>query len=61
MKMKNINNVLFFRAEPVAKEVIKVIKYAPNGTSWVIEAGEPAYQYVAPDRNTMKHNVLSSM
>lgn len=37
---------------------MKVIKFAPNGTSWVIEAGEPAYRYVVPDRTTMKGNLL---
>nr|CAI5827583.1 unnamed protein product [Callosobruchus analis] len=42
----------------VAKEVTKVIKKAPHGTSWVIEGGDPAYQFIMPDRTTMKKNTL---
>ncbi|KAG5880306.1 hypothetical protein JTB14_003706 [Gonioctena quinquepunctata] len=42
-----------------AEEVIEVVKYAPNGSVWVVEGGEPAYQYIFPDRVEMKKNVLS--
>ncbi|CAH1116306.1 unnamed protein product [Phaedon cochleariae] len=41
----------------LAEEAVKVIKYASNGTIWVIEAG-PAYEYSAPGRETMKHMVI---
>ncbi|KAG5883305.1 hypothetical protein JTB14_008592 [Gonioctena quinquepunctata] len=34
----------------VGKEMIKVIKNAPNGTIWVVEAGEPAYEYIPTSR-----------
>lgn len=50
--------IFVFRPEYLAKEVLKVIKFAPNGTSWVIEGGEPAYEYSLPDRTTMKQNAL---
>lgn len=39
---------------------MRVIKSAPNGTVWVIEGGEPAYEYALPNRSTMKNNVLPS-
>lgn len=42
------------RPEHVAKEVVKLIHSSPNGTIWAIEGGEPAYQYVFPDRETME-------
>lgn len=47
-----------FRPEYLAKEAMNVIKFAPNGTSWVIEGGEPAYEYAPPHRSTMKNNTL---
>lgn len=48
----------YFRPTDIAKEVMNVIKYAPNGTVWVIEGGEPAFQFVFPDRSSMKNNRL---
>ncbi|XP_074031995.1 15-hydroxyprostaglandin dehydrogenase [NAD(+)] [Leptinotarsa decemlineata] len=44
--------------ETAAKEVVEVVKYAPNGSVWVVEGGEPAYQYIFPEREEMKKNVL---
>lgn len=49
---------MVFSPKIVAKEAMKVIQWAPNGTNWIIENGEPAYQYAPPNRSTMKHNVL---
>ncbi|KAJ8928050.1 hypothetical protein NQ314_019420, partial [Rhamnusium bicolor] len=40
--------------ERLATEVIEVIKTAQNGTIWVVEGGEPAYQYIVPEKETME-------
>ncbi|KAJ8951965.1 hypothetical protein NQ317_003733 [Molorchus minor] len=37
----------------VAKELVKVIRCAPNGTAWIIEGGERGYEYSPPDRTTI--------
>lgn len=37
---------------------MNVIKYAPNGSVWVIEGGEPAFEFISPDKNTMTNNRL---
>lgn len=37
---------------------MNVVRYAPNATVWIIEGGEPAYEFKIPDRNTMKGNRL---
>lgn len=50
--------IIFFRPSQIAKEVMNVVRYAPNGTVWVIEGGEPAFEFVFPDRSTMKSNRL---
>ncbi|XP_050310697.1 15-hydroxyprostaglandin dehydrogenase [NAD(+)]-like [Anthonomus grandis grandis] len=36
--------------DQIAPGLLKVIQKAPNGTIWVLEHGEPPYQYVLPDR-----------
>ncbi|XP_057665466.1 15-hydroxyprostaglandin dehydrogenase [NAD(+)]-like [Diorhabda carinulata] len=46
------------KPEHVAEEVMRVIKFAPNGTAWLIEGGEPAYEVIPIDRNTQKKNLL---
>ncbi|XP_028134452.2 15-hydroxyprostaglandin dehydrogenase [NAD(+)] isoform X2 [Diabrotica virgifera virgifera] len=43
----------------LARQAMEVVKYAPHGSIWVIEGGEPAYQYIHPDKSSMKHNVIS--
>uniref|UniRef100_A0A6P7FLL1 Alcohol dehydrogenase 2-like isoform X1 n=1 Tax=Diabrotica virgifera virgifera TaxID=50390 RepID=A0A6P7FLL1_DIAVI len=48
------------KADHVGKEMIGVLKYAPNGTLWVIEAGAPAYQFIIEERNVFKNNVLKT-
>ncbi|XP_018566138.1 15-hydroxyprostaglandin dehydrogenase [NAD(+)]-like [Anoplophora glabripennis] len=40
--------------EHVAREGIKLIQSCPNGTIWVVENGQSAYQYVFPERETMQ-------
>ncbi|CAH1108278.1 unnamed protein product [Psylliodes chrysocephalus] len=45
--------------EVLAEEVMNIVKYGPNGSVWIVEGGEPAYQYVFPDRNQMKYNQIS--
>ncbi|KAJ8984318.1 hypothetical protein NQ317_012536, partial [Molorchus minor] len=42
----------------VAKELVKVIKYAPNGTAWVVEGGERGYEYSLPDRATIERKYI---
>ncbi|CAH1115535.1 unnamed protein product [Psylliodes chrysocephalus] len=42
-------------SEHVAAEMIKVLQNANNGTIWVIENGEPSYEYVLPKRQTFKN------
>lgn len=42
----------------VATEMVKLIQFAANGTVWIIEGGEPAYEYILPERETMKENKL---
>lgn len=50
----------FFRPEFLAKEVMKVIKYAENGTIWVVEGAEPAYEYVFSATPIKKKRVIPS-
>ncbi|CAH0546264.1 unnamed protein product [Brassicogethes aeneus] len=38
--------------EQCADGVIKALKIAPSGTMWVVEAGNPPYEYVLPNRET---------
>lgn len=49
---------MFCRPSEIAKEVMNVIKYAPNGTVWIVEGGEPAFEFIFPDKSTMKKNLL---
>uniref|UniRef100_A0A6P7F033 15-hydroxyprostaglandin dehydrogenase [NAD(+)]-like n=1 Tax=Diabrotica virgifera virgifera TaxID=50390 RepID=A0A6P7F033_DIAVI len=44
--------------EFVATEAVKIMKYARNGTLWVVECSEPAYQFILPERDTFKNNKL---
>ncbi|KAJ8959629.1 hypothetical protein NQ318_021816 [Aromia moschata] len=44
----------------VAREVVKVIKAAPNATSWVVEGGEQAYEYSAPNREDIEKKYIPS-
>ncbi|KAG5880308.1 hypothetical protein JTB14_003707 [Gonioctena quinquepunctata] len=46
----NIKNWPSQEPDHVGKEMIKVIENAPNGTIWVVEGGEPAYEYVPTSR-----------
>ncbi|XP_072393938.1 15-hydroxyprostaglandin dehydrogenase [NAD(+)]-like [Diabrotica undecimpunctata] len=48
------------KPEHVAQEAIKVLKYAPNGTLWLIEGGEPCYEIIPADRLTQKGNLLKT-
>lgn len=45
---------IFCSPEQCASRVVDIIKNAPNGSIWVVEGGEPAYQFVIPHRNTFK-------
>ncbi|CAG9812792.1 unnamed protein product [Phaedon cochleariae] len=45
--------------EYVAEEAMNVLKHGPNGTLWVIESGQPAYEFKFPERFAQKGNVLS--
>ncbi|XP_028134446.1 15-hydroxyprostaglandin dehydrogenase [NAD(+)]-like [Diabrotica virgifera virgifera] len=51
---------LFQKPEHVAQEAIKILKYAPNGTLWLIEGGEPCYEFIPADRFTQKGNFLKT-
>ncbi|CAG9832587.1 unnamed protein product [Diabrotica balteata] len=43
----------------LARHAMEVVKYAPHGSIWVIEGGEPAFEYIHPDKSSMKQNVIS--
>ncbi|CAH1102723.1 unnamed protein product [Psylliodes chrysocephalus] len=45
----------------VSEEVVKILKYAKNGSLWIVEFGEPAYQYVFPERETFKENLIEKV
>lgn len=47
-----------FRSDFVARETMKIIKYATNGSVWIIEDGLPGYEYIFPDRKTMRNNII---
>ncbi|CAH1108280.1 unnamed protein product [Psylliodes chrysocephalus] len=44
----------------VAKELMKLIKFAHNGSMWIVEGGDPAYEYIQADRYVQKKNVLKT-
>ncbi|CAG9832846.1 unnamed protein product [Diabrotica balteata] len=44
----------------VGKETIGVLKYAPNGTLWVIEGGAPAYQFTIAERDVFADKLLKT-
>lgn len=43
----------------MGKESIPIMKHAPNGSIWVVEGGESAYEYLLPHRFTMKGNRIT--
>ncbi|XP_018566137.1 15-hydroxyprostaglandin dehydrogenase [NAD(+)]-like [Anoplophora glabripennis] len=49
----NIDTLSPQEPEHVAEEVVKLVHSSPNGTVWVIEGGQPSYQYIVPERETM--------
>ncbi|CAH1979429.1 unnamed protein product [Acanthoscelides obtectus] len=56
---KHMSEFLTQEPDHVAKEAMNILKKAPHGTSWVIEGGYPAYQFIMPDhRATMRNNIL---
>ncbi|CAG9860861.1 unnamed protein product [Phyllotreta striolata] len=42
------------KPEHVAEEMVKIVKDAPNGSIWVVEAGEPAFEFSLPKREIFK-------
>ncbi|CAH1116305.1 unnamed protein product [Phaedon cochleariae] len=49
------------KPETLAEQVMEIVKYAPNGSTWVVEGGEAAYEYIFPDRTEMKRNVIETL
>ncbi|XP_074025933.1 15-hydroxyprostaglandin dehydrogenase [NAD(+)]-like [Leptinotarsa decemlineata] len=43
----------------VAQELVRIIKFAENGTIWVVERDLPAYEFITPERETFRNNVLT--
>lgn len=41
-----------FRPEDMAPHVMTVLEKAPSGTMWILEGGEPPYQFRLPNRFT---------
>ncbi|XP_050296428.1 15-hydroxyprostaglandin dehydrogenase [NAD(+)]-like [Anthonomus grandis grandis] len=41
--------------EEMVPDVMRVIEMAPSGTMWLMEGGEPAYQYEMVDREKMEN------
>lgn len=39
-----------FRPEEVAPKAMIVLEKAPSGTMWILEGGDPPYQFKLPDR-----------
>lgn len=42
------------RPESVGKALIEVLEKGENGSFWVAEGGQPPYEVVLPDRNTLQ-------
>ncbi|KAJ8959630.1 hypothetical protein NQ318_021817 [Aromia moschata] len=38
--------------EHLASEVVKLVTNGENGTIWVVEGGQPAYEFIIPERKT---------
>ncbi|CAG9854694.1 unnamed protein product [Phyllotreta striolata] len=58
---EKLDNGMYPTQEPehVANELVKVVKHAENGSVWVVEGGEPAFEYIPVDpRLQRKKNVL---
>ncbi|KAJ8958786.1 hypothetical protein NQ314_006349 [Rhamnusium bicolor] len=55
------NSTGWLRQEPdyLAKEGIKIIKAGPPGTLWLVEGGEPAYEFVIPEREKIEKKYLN--
>ena len=43
-----------FRFEAIAEGFLKVIKEGENGSVWVAENGEPAYEVVLPEKKDLR-------
>ncbi|KAJ8923438.1 hypothetical protein NQ315_001997 [Exocentrus adspersus] len=43
----------------VAKEMVKIINAGPSGTIWIVEGGEPAYEYQLPQREQIARRYLN--
>ncbi|KAG5893565.1 hypothetical protein JTB14_028332 [Gonioctena quinquepunctata] len=54
----NERNVLQ-RLDIVAQELVRMIKFAKTGTTWVVERDQPAYEFITPDRRTFINNSLA--
>lgn len=39
--------------------MLKVIKASPNGKIWMVEGGEPVYEFVLAEREKMERNYLN--
>lgn len=44
----------FFSPEECSKSMVEILKTAKSGTVWITESGDK-YQYVMPDRFTIKN------
>ncbi|XP_018570744.1 15-hydroxyprostaglandin dehydrogenase [NAD(+)] [Anoplophora glabripennis] len=51
--MTNMDSMTPQTPEYVAEEVVKLVRSCPNGTTWMIEGSQPAYEYIVPERETM--------
>ncbi|XP_018570739.1 alcohol dehydrogenase 2-like [Anoplophora glabripennis] len=55
----NLSGWLRQETDHVAKEMLKVIRGSPNGKLWVVEGGEPAYEFLLPERENMERKYLN--
>lgn len=56
MLMLNFNTN--FSPEDVAPHVMTILEKAPTGTMWILEGGEPPYQFKLPDRFSSHQNKI---
>nr|XP_023015817.1 alcohol dehydrogenase 1-like [Leptinotarsa decemlineata] len=46
------------KLDHLSKEIVRIIKLAGNGSIYVVENGEPAYEFILPGREAFKGNLL---
>ncbi|KAJ8959631.1 hypothetical protein NQ318_021818 [Aromia moschata] len=46
----NLSNIPSQEPEHLASEVVKLVTDGENGTIWVVEGGQPAYEFIIPER-----------